>query len=288
MVDSFSMSSSVEHVLDLVEVALVGALAALLGGIADLVDPVDAARPQHGRIEGLGQVGGHHHQDPVLGGRLGPHSQHLAHDAVEEPPGLLEARQLGQQGLQGAHSAAAAAHHHDRLPPRPGPAVAPVAAVGAQAAGPVVATQRGLVQRPLRPRRQVGIRRAGLGGVAQECREPLRAEAPVAAHTGAPVAQSVGLIEEGHHAPVAKGQLAELAEQALHLENAHPHEHVHEGTGINEHEGFAGLARGGLGQQRLAGAGWAVEQDAAGGVAADLLDGLGVLEGRSGSPAPAP
>ena len=88
-----------------------------------------------------------------------------------------------------------------------------VAAVGAQRPGPVQAAQRGLVQRPLRARRQVRVRRAGLGRVAQEGREPLRAEAAVAAHRRAPVAQRVGLVEEDDHAAVAQGQLAELAEQ---------------------------------------------------------------------------
>ncbi len=46
----------------------------------------------------------------------------------------------------------------------------------------------------------------------------------------------------------------------------------------SSYERFAGLAGRRLGEQRLAGSGWAVQQDASGRIATARLDGLGVLE----------
>ena len=98
------------------------------------------------------------------------------------------------------------------------------------------------------------------------------------AHRAAAAAEGVGLVEEHDDPAVAQRQLAQLAVEALDLEDADPEEHVDERARVDEHVRLAGLAGDRLGQQRLAGAGRAPEQDAAGDVAALLLDRLGVLE----------
>ncbi len=64
------------------QVALVGADSASLGWITDLIDPVDAARPQQRLVKSLRQVCRHHDQDPVPGRRLRAHPEDPCHVAV--------------------------------------------------------------------------------------------------------------------------------------------------------------------------------------------------------------
>src|SRR3954469_22989543 len=109
-------------------------------------------------------------------------------------------------------------------------------------------------------------------------REHAAAATPTALGQRTAVAERVSLVEEDDHAAVAHGQLAELAEQALDLEDADAEEHVLEGAGIDEHVGLAGLAGHRFGHQRLAGTRWSPQQDAGGDIAALGLDALGVLE----------
>ena len=107
-----------ELVPHLGEVALVGAHPAGLGRVADLVDPVDPARPEQRLVQRLRQVGGHHDQHPVLGRGLGAQPEQAADVAVHEAARLLQPGQLGEQGLQRAHAPAAAhAHAHHLLVP---------------------------------------------------------------------------------------------------------------------------------------------------------------------------
>ena len=94
----------------------------------------------------------------------------------------------------------------------------------------------------------------------------------------AAAAERVGLVEEHDHAAVAERELAQLPEQRLDLEDADAHEHVVERAGVDEDVGPAGLARDGLGHQRLAGAGRPPEQHAGRHVAALLLDRVRVLQ----------
>src|ERR1700728_4968465 len=98
------------------------------------------------------------------------------------------------------------------------------------------------------------------------------------AQRDAPVAERVGLVEEDDHPAVPQRELAELAEEALDLEDADAHEHVDERARVDEHVRLAGLARHRLRHQRLAGAGRSPEQDAAGYVAAPGLDLPWVLQ----------
>ena len=72
--------------------------------------------------------------------------------------------------------------------------------------------------------------------------------------------------------------LARLAEQAADARGAEAGEHLDERGRRLRVEGRAGLVGDGLGQQRLAGAGRAVQQDARGHARADLLEALGVLQ----------
>ena len=96
-----------------------------------------------------------------------------------------------------------------------------------------------------------------------------------AAHARAAApADGVDLVDEDDARRVLLGLLKRIA----HAAGAHAHEHLHEiGTG-DGHEGHARLARDGLGQQRLAGAGRAHEQHALGDARADLGEAARVLE----------
>ena len=94
-------------VRDLGEVPLVGADAARLGRVADPVHAVDAAGPQQRLVERGRRVGRHHDQDAVVRRRLRPHAEHPPDHPVDEPARLLQSGQLGEQGLQRAHAAAA-------------------------------------------------------------------------------------------------------------------------------------------------------------------------------------
>ena len=104
----------------------------------------------------------------------------------------------------------------------------------------------------------------------------LRADELARGH--ATVAEGVGLVEEGDHTAVAQGQFAESAEQQHHLQDADTEEHVHECTGLDEHERLAGFAGHGFSHECLAGAWRAVQQDAAGHMPTLRLDDLGVVE----------
>ena len=113
MVASLSRSAGVSSVFDLGQVVLVRRLAALLRGVAHLVDAVDPAGTEHGLVERLRHVGREDVQDPVLGRRLRLHAEQPSHVPVDEPARLLQPRHLGQERLERAHSAAAAHTAHD-------------------------------------------------------------------------------------------------------------------------------------------------------------------------------
>ncbi len=130
----------------------------------------------------------------------------------------------------------------------------------------VVAGGRREVGQPVAP----GIERGAHG----------RAEAPAASLRAerSAVAQGVRLVEEHDHPAVANGELAELAVQALHLEDPDAHEHLDERARIDEHERLRGLPGDGLRHQRLPRAGRAPEQQTAGHVATTVLDRFGIVE----------
>ena len=254
--------------LHLGEVPLVGTDPACLGRVADLVDAVDAAGAQQRLVQRRRHVGRHHDQDPVLGRRLRPHAEDPPDVTVDEAAWLLQPGQLGEQGLQRAHAAAATPVHHpaDHLLDAPG-----VRLVGDRRFHRVPG------QPPLRVLRQVGEPvAAGVGEGGTAVRALLPAGGALGHH--AAVAQRVGLVEEDDHAAIAQREPAQLAEERLDLEDAHAHEHVDEGAGVDEHVRPAGLARHRLGHQRLARPGRAPKQQAARHVAAPLLDQLGVLQ----------
>ena len=131
---------------------------------------------------------------------------------------------------------------------------------------------------------QVGdaVAARGLEGSTWTARDPPPPKIPPG--VSAPVAEGVGLVEEDDHPAVAHRQLAQLAEQALDLQDAHAHEHVLEGAGVDEDERLAGLPGHRLGHQRLAGPGRSPQQDAAGHVAALLLDRRRGPRGRPSTP----
>ena len=94
----------------------------------------------------------------------------------------------------------------------------------------------------------------------------------------AAAAQHIGLVEEHDHAAVAKGELAQLAIEVLDLHRRNTDERLHERRWIDEHVWLTGLACRCFRHQRLAGAGWAPQQDAAGHVATAVFDLLRTLE----------
>ena len=102
--------------------------------------------------------------------------------------------------------------------------------------------------------------------------------AALAADAATAAAERVRFVEEDDHAAVPDRELTKLAEEALHLQDAHTEEHVDERARIHEHIGLAGLAGHRLGHERLTGARRTPEQDASRHVAAVVLDGLWVLE----------
>ena len=114
-------------------------------------------------------------------------------------------------------------------------------------------------------------------GRRERCRADVAA-AGRAAHGDAAVAERVCLVEEDDHAAVPQRQLAQLAEQPLDLQHAHAEEHVDERARVDEHVRLAGLAGDRLRHQRLPGSWRPPQQDAAGHVAAPVLDELRVLQ----------
>ena len=72
--------------------------------------------------------------------------------------------------------------------------------------------------------------------------------------------------------------LLALLEEVAHARGAHAHEHLHEVRAGDGEERHVGLTRDGLGQQRLAGARRADQQDALGDLAPELLELRRVLQ----------
>ena len=96
-----------------------------------------------------------------------------------------------------------------------------------------------------------------------------------AAHAGATVpADSVDLVDEDDRRGVGLG----LLEQVAHAAGADTDEHLDEVGAGDRVEGHARLARDGAREQRLAGAGRAVQQDALGDLRADGLELAGLLQ----------
>ena len=109
----------------------------------------------------------------------------------------------------------------------------------------------------------------------QELVQRLLALVVAAAHAGAAVAaDGVDLVHEDDAGRVLLGLLEEVA----HAAGADADEHLDEVGAGDREEGHAGLAGHRAGEQRLAGAGRAVEQDALGDAGAERLEFLRVLE----------
>mmetsp|Transcript_52523 Transcript_52523/g.137703 ORF Transcript_52523/g.137703 Transcript_52523/m.137703 type:complete len:564 (+) Transcript_52523:392-2083(+) len=87
-------------------------------------------------------------------------------------------------------------------------------------------------------------------------------------------ADSVDLVDEDDARRVG----ARLAEEVAHARSAHAHEHLDEVRTRHGEEGHAGLARHGLGQQRLARAGGAAQQRALGDLGAEVLELFRLLQ----------
>ena len=105
--------------------------------------------------------------------------------------------------------------------------------------------------------------------------EGLLALVVAAAHAGAAVAtDGVDLVDEDDGRRVLLGLLEQVADAA----GADADEHLDEVRAGDRVEGHGGLAGDGAGQQGLAGAGRAVEQDALGDLGADGLELRGLLE----------
>ena len=109
----------------------------------------------------------------------------------------------------------------------------------------------------------------------QQLVQRLLALVVAAAHAGAAVAaDGVDLVHEDDAGRV----LLRLLEQVADAAGADPDEHLDEVRAGDREEGDAGLAGDGAGEQRLAGAGRPVEQDALGDPGAERLELLRVLE----------
>ena len=109
----------------------------------------------------------------------------------------------------------------------------------------------------------------------QQLVQRLLALVVTAAHAGAAVAaDGVDLVHEDDAGRVLFGLLEEVADAA----GADADEHLDEVRAGDREEGHAGLAGDGAGEQRLTGAGRAVEQDALGDAGAERLEFLRVLE----------
>ena len=99
--------------------------------------------------------------------------------------------------------------------------------------------------------------------------ERLLALVVAAAEAGAALAaDGVDLVDEDDGRRLLAGRLEEVA----HPAGADAHEHLHEVGAADRHEGHAGLAGHGPGDQRLAGSRRADQQDALGDLGADLLE----------------
>ena len=200
-----------ELVADLGQVPLVGAQPALLGRVAHLVHAVDAPRPEQGLVEGRA-VAGHHHQDAAFGRRLGVHAQQPAAEAVEDAPGLLQARQLRQQGLERAHAAPAHAGHDHPVTCAPGRGSTDDGAVEAAS---TAARDRGDSQRRCAIQSDHGELPASRAERAPTC-PPSGPGAPE------PRYQRVGLVEEHDHAGQRSDSLRSLRNSPSPSARQHP------------------------------------------------------------------
>ncbi len=109
----------------------------------------------------------------------------------------------------------------------------------------------------------------------QELVQGLLALVVTAAEAGATMAaHRVDLVDEDD----AGRALLALLEEVAHAGGAHPHEHLHEVRAGDGEEGDVGLARDGAGQEGLARARGAHEQDALGNPSAQLLELLRLLQ----------
>ncbi len=256
-----------EMVLDLVQIADDGLPASFLGRKPHLVDAVDPSGTEHRLVEGVGHVGGHDVEDPVLGRRLGTEPEQLS-ETVGHPPRLGEAVHLGQQRLE--HTGAPAPHshpaHHDPVHESPSRRVG----------GDLGLLCPVIEQEILCLRGEVGEPVAGRPAVRSRCRAELAGGRP---HRP-PGAERVRLVEEDDDPTVAETQLSQLAIEALDLEQTDPEEHVDEGPGLHEHVRAPGLAGHGLCHEGLAGAGRSPEQDPSRDVPTLGLDLVRFLEER--------
>ena len=182
------------------------------------------------------------------------------------PLGFVRPEISVRRRLEGTHTAASAAHHHDPVDPRSGK--------------PCGFTGSWICRGPLPFDDAEGLGAQVGGRVAThpvaERSDGLRWSAALSKGTSA--AERVGLVEEHHHTPVAQGQFAELPEQTLDLQDADPHEHGLEGARIDEHEGEADLTGGGLGDEGFPRSRGTPQQDPAGYIAALGFDLIRFLE----------
>ena len=104
-----------EIVVHLRQVTLVGTGTAFLGRVADTVDAVDTTRTQQRRVERIGHIRRHHHEDAVLRRLFRPHTEAATDDPVEESSRLLETLEFGEQRLERSGTGTASHHaaHHD-------------------------------------------------------------------------------------------------------------------------------------------------------------------------------
>jgi hypothetical protein len=100
----------------------------------------------------------------------------------------------------------------------------------------------------------------------------------------APLAQRVELVDEDD----AGGGLARLLEQIAHPRGADAHEHLDEFRAGDREEGHARLAGDGAGEEGLAGARRAGQQDALGDARAEAAELLGLASGNRRSPSAPP
>ena len=196
-------------------------------------------------------------QDAVLRRRLRPHAERAAHHRLKNPRGFFS-----------PDSSVSSAWSMPMPPPprRPSAHDEAVCAVGpaASCAGPAAAPcARAATRDCVGQVADAVARRHGSTGGRR-----------LAAASARPPTQPPRLPSESASSkktitpPYRDSELAELAEQALHLQDAHAHEHVDERARVDEHVGLARLAGDRLGHERLAGARRPPEQDAARHVAA--------------------
>ena len=102
-----------------------------------------------------------------------------------------------------------------------------------------------------------------------EKRDERSAEKPSMPRAGS--ADRVDLFDESDRATLLGGGLSQGLEEGTDLPRRHPVPHAVKGGSRNKEEGDSCLSRHGLGHMGLAGSGPSLEQDAATGVATELL-----------------